>query len=548
MKTKSSSKEKAPPPACIKNMVEKYKPLLKPLVEKHPHFSMSLYDTNLAANVGNLLEEVGFAVYTEPKHDSIVLINNLSRWLAENHLVLLHYHPKPKDANLLALLKAVKKNVPEDAFKNLIPLFMISHTSQKQNIFKVLGTYGIRFVSFQDPKASVASKRERFFKELTQFAGLAISLDFPKPEAAQVSDENSIETIKKYQALLSQGEDLMQKGSYEEAIQFFTKAISLKPDFQALIERGDAYYKIQEYISALYDYREAFKLKQAAPSPHGKISACSFALVQQSARKGDIDKAKKWFALGMKHLKDTQRLIEKMISEQNNTPEMIPKMPYTPLVSALVEADLRGLRLEKEEEEISVISSAVLEKTITHDFLDPHLDVDARIDQAILLARHKQYEKAEKIFREIIKEDASNVSPAFNNFAVELRKNGEFHRAFEIYQELLENEIPDREIVVENLKNAGLAYAASLRENFRQLEAIAVCKVIIKNDPRGKEWVLCELAMAYLEMQNQAQASYRLMEAIYINPKLMSTSKFKKYQDLANLKSEMMKKLTECTS
>jgi len=133
----------------------------------------------------------------------------------------------------------------------------------------------------------------------------------------------------------------------------------------------------------------------------------------------------------------------------------------------------------------------------------------------------------------------------YNNFAVELRKNGENGRAFEIYLDVLKYDVPDREIILENMKTAGLKFAEEFRGNMKLDEAIAVYKKILQQNPRKREFILCEMAMTYLEMQDQASASSRLMEAIYINPKLTEAPEFRSYGDLYNIGAEMIKKIQE---
>jgi len=66
-----------------------------------------------------------------------------------------------------------------------------------------------------------------------------------------------------------------------KAIELFTQAIELKPDFNSLMKRGDAYFKIREYLSALRDYRDGNRLERQQPDPNSKISICSFNLVKE---------------------------------------------------------------------------------------------------------------------------------------------------------------------------------------------------------------------------------------------------------------------------
>ena len=129
----------------------------------------------------------------------------------------------------------------------------------------------------------------------------------------------------------------------------------------------------------------------------------------------------------------------------------------------LAEADLRDIGMDEEERKINSLATKVFKKVKHIDFSNETLDVDERIDYAILLTRQKEYGKAEEIFRSIISNNTDNVGPAFNNFAIELRKNKEYRKAFEIYIELLKYEIPDMDIVVQNMMMVGRRFAHATR-------------------------------------------------------------------------------------
>ena len=409
-----------------------YKQKLKLLVANCPHLSYSFNDKDLADDMGEIFQKFGFTIHPQPKQETGLLVRYLTQGLNAGHLLLLHYRPVSSDSNLLTLLRAVAKHVPAGLFQNLIPVFMMTYTSQKQqDIFRRLGLFGIRYASFLTPNAPVASNMEDLLKDLENFVRMMgrevlPALDMPKTEG---KEEKNIE---KYNSLLARGGELMQKGAYEEAIKIYSEAIALAPRFEALMERGDAYYKSKKYIPALHDYREAYLLKRSEPEPYARISTCCFRLIKETAGKDGPEKAKKWLVLGVKHFKDAKNLIDKMVAENVDSPEALSKAPYAFLVNVLAEGDLRGVDFKEGEDQISLLTEDILKKTASMDFLDAEIEIDSRIDQAILLARNKQYEKAEKIFRRIIEQDPSLVGPSFNNFAVELRKNGEVKHAFEI--------------------------------------------------------------------------------------------------------------------
>lgn len=528
-------------------LVQEYRPKLQDLAKKHPHLAFSLNDTALAANISDVFQKVGFHIHPQPRQDPGMLAQNISQWLKNDYLVLLHYRPVSSDSTLLTLLRAISQKVPSHSLKNLIPVFVMTYSSQKQhNIFKNLGTFGIQYVSFLTPNVAVDSNISDLLEDLKNYAD-HIKKNAPSiQEICEKNGDKNTDKIKEYKNLVSQGEELMQKEDYEKAIELFSQAISLKPDFEALMDRGDSYYNTKKYVPALQDYRAAYQIKHSAPEPYTKIARCCFTLIKENIKGNDPEKTKKWFALGIRHLKDAKNLVDRMFKENRNSSEPISKAPYADIVETIVYADLREMGLKEEEALLLELARQVINNTDTLDYLDPNIDVETRISQAIFLSRNKEYEKAEKIFRKITDEDISNVGPAFNNFAVELRRNGEVQKAFEIYLELLDHDIPDRDIVLENFKMAGTVYATRLREELKQDLAIAVYENILRNNPRGKEWVLIELSMTYLEMQKQAQASFRFMEAIYINPKIMKAKKFEDYKDLVCLREEMMKKLSEC--
>jgi tetratricopeptide (TPR) repeat protein len=338
---------------------------------------------------------------------------------------------------------------------------------------------------------------------------------------------------------------LMASGKFEEAIKSFSEAIALGPNFKALMDRGDAYYMAREFLPALCDYREAARLEKTTPDPFAKIGACCLSLVKSTAQNGGAAKAKQWFEMGLKYLGDAETIVRKMEHDNQLSPEKLPPTPYAPILSALSENDIRGSGVEGIDEKLDAFAAKVLQKTFAQADSTSDTSAETRIDRAILLTRYRQYEEAEKIFRAVVAEDPVQAAPAFNNLAVELRKNEQNGKAFEIYRELLAGDVPDREIIIENMKLAGLKHSAELKESMQYDDAIAVYRTILEHRPKNREWVLCELAHTYLELQDQARAANTFMEAIYVNPKLMESDKFAPYKDLGSLRKEMIKKLME---
>ncbi|MBI5637800.1 MAG: tetratricopeptide repeat protein [Nitrospinae bacterium] len=551
----AAGKKTAVSPELLKNLPFKqraalmYADRLEFAGKRHPHISYRLEDTALATDLAEIFGKIGLEPHPQPDQAVKVLIHNIVKWIDNGHLVMLHFKPKFTDFNLVHLLREVKLAAPGVSLKPFIPVFVGNISSQKQReVFRLLGGFGIRAACFLTPNASAEKNIEEVLSALERYgAVMKAELEGGAHGGAPLDVETAPDPAATgtYKQLLAKGEELMRAGDYEAAIQSFSDAIALGPNFEALMERGDAYYKAKEFIPALGDYREAARLEKTAPDPYAKIGACCLSLVKTAVKTEGAAKARQWFDTGMKYLADAETIVKKMEHDNRHFPEKLPPAPYAPILAALAEGDIRGLGLEGIEGRLDTFAAAVLQKTKAQEDVISDNSVDTRIDRAILLTRHRQYEEAERIFRSVAAEDPVNTAAAFNNFAVELRKNERHGKAFDIYRELLVNDIPDRDIVVENMKLAGFKRAAALKESNRHDEAITVYRAIMDCRPKGREWVLCEMAHTFLDMQDQARAAFTLMEAIYVNPKLMESEQFAPYPDLASLRKEMMKKLLE---
>jgi tetratricopeptide (TPR) repeat protein len=521
---------------------------LADLRAQRPAVTFTMEDQGLEADLTDVLKGAGFEVQSRRSVQALNLSQFLIHWMKKGHLVLIHYQPKVSSFNLIELLRELKRRDAYLTAEALIPVFSAAPGAAKQmEIFRVLGQFGVRYTIFMTPQAAEGKNLDEIVAGLIGYNDAlkeTFYADAPPPPVA-TDDAPKIAGVETYRKLLAGADDLIHENRLEEAIEELSKALKMAPDFDAMVKRGDAYYKSQQFVHALNDYREAHHLKGTAPDPYAKIGSCCFALVKQAARKEGPEKARKWAEMGLKNLATAEAMIENLEKDYLRHPENVVRPPFEPLIAALTEADFRGLGIDDLADQISDKARQMLVKTGADAFYNQETGVDARIDRAVLLARNGNYEEAERIFREIIDEAPEMVGPAFNNYAVELRKNGQFKKAFEIYMELLRFDIPDRPIVLENLKTAGFRYASALRADLRFSEATDVYKNLLtfmqKSD--GKEWILCELAMTYLEMQDQASASFRLMEAIYLNPNLMNKRQFEAYEDLRSLRVEMIKKL-----
>lgn len=551
----ASGRLKAPSYDLLKNLPVKqrlpmqYAQKLGYLRENYKHIYLKFEEGTISADLADVLSKTGFLPHPQPDQKIKVLIHNIIKWLDGGNLLILHFRPKFTEFNLINLLREIKLAFPACNFEGLVPVFFGAVSSAKQmEMFKHLGAFGIRYALFLASGAQNDHTLQEIMEELEKFNGLLqMQNSTGKISALDLGEdyEEAPAKVKDYKDLVEKGEAALAKGNYEEAIGFFSRAIEMGPNYDALMDRGDAYYKTRKYLPALADYREAARLARTSPAPYARIGECCLVLVTVAMKAGDKPKAKQWFENGMKHLRQAADQVKKMEDENMQTPENLPSIPFAPILAALAAADIRGLGLPAEEEEMGAFAKIALEKIRAREGMISDISPETRIEEAVLMARYGNYREAEKIFRDIIAEDTEHAGPAFNNFAVELRKNGQHGKAFEIYVELLRLDIPDRDIVTENMKNAGLRHAAALKDTGRADEAAEVYRAILAARPKGREWILCDLALACLSMGNRAQASFTLMEALYINPKLMESPRFEPYKTLADLRDEMLKKLQE---
>ncbi len=552
---KNGARQKQLSPELLKNLPPKqrvplqYGPKLEQLRRSYPSICLKFEEGGIVTDLTDVLAKMEFTPLPQPDQKPRVLVHNLIKWLGRGNLVLLHFRPKFTDFNIIHLLREVKLAAPACRFEGLVPVFFGSVSSQKQmELFKHLGAFGIRYAFFLTPGGAPDKTLEEIMEELVKFNTLLTAQESTgKISALDIGEalEDDPAKVKRYKDLVSKGEAALASGSFEEAIAHFSQAIELGPNFDALMERGEAYYKARQYIPALGDFREAAKLAKTAPQPYARIGECCMELVRETAAKGDIAKAKSWFETGMGNLEEAAERIQKMEEENRDKPEQLPAIPFGPILTALAAADIRGIGLAEEEARMERFAHMVLDRLQGQKEMVSDVSIDTRIDEALLLARYGKYQEAETIFRDVVKENPEAAGPAFNNFAVELRKNGQHGMAFHSYCELLRHEIPDRDIVLENMKNAGLSYAAALAAAGETEKVVDTYRTIISLRPKGREWVLCELAIFFLGQQDQSQAAFTLMEAFYVNPKLMESPRFEAYRDLASLRNEMMKKLGE---
>ncbi len=539
----------------VQKFLTQYKEGFSLLLDQCPTIALSCYDRSLALNLSNMLLKGGFHLETTEEGGNLCLVRNMNKWVKAGVPVLIqHAASATEGVSLIDILKATRKGNPHASFSHIIPIMNFSYGVQRQQeLLKILGSFAIEQVIFLTPDAPLETILDEVTKELVYYAKRLNRIKTGNREdkayrakigeKAEQDAERSLKADKHFDSLLQRGSECMKNGRYEEAIEILTKAIDIKPEFETLIQRGDSYYAIREFIDALYDYRKAHDIEKKLPLPYTNISRCCFSLIKEEMQKEGKEQAEKWLALATSCLNNARLLIDAHRNRLPDSYEASGKSPYQDLVEILADTDIREYHLKGEEEMHEVIGK-IIESSNDLDFTSSNYDIDSRIDQAILLTRFKQYEKAEQILRELIAIDSELVCPVFNNFAIELRKNGKDAKAFSIYRELLDlGDIPDYAIVLENYRRTGLVYAQNLRREFRHEDAIRIYKQILKARTKEKEWVLCELAAAYMEMELETEASLRLVEAVFVNSKLTDDEKFTPYRNLSTLSKRIIERL-----
>jgi serine/threonine protein kinase/tetratricopeptide (TPR) repeat protein len=513
------------------------------LTKKFPDLTYSMDEPALADRLHDALEDAGFIVHMAPSLSGEDIARRVNYALKRRHLFLLHYKPKQSGYNLVDILKDIRGINPSISFASLVPIFRSTATAEQQRtLLKFLGDFGIMYAVFLTPNTTLEKNLEEILRDLVVFSQMGgddfAFKDTPPPGA----DLSEVEKIETYTGLLTLGEDLMKRSRFEEAVKVFSEAIGLKPDFQTLVNRGDSYFKLKKYIPALTDYRQANKIKQSEPLPYARAAACYLILAKKADLEKEPEKAKKRIDAGIKLLLEAEKLIEKSERENRGHPERLPAIPYGSLLSALHESEFIEISAsEDEKKSLFDLAARVILKT--GGLRDDDTATETMVDRAVVLAAMGHQAEAEKIFRNALKSNPPAVSAAFNNYAIALRKKGEFDRAFEIYMELLKRAIPERDVVLENMKTSGFRHAARLRNLGRYEDAKMVYKNIIVQNPQGKEWALCELAMTYLETGEEPEACARLVEAIFINTNLMKSEEFRQYKGLERLYHLMTHKL-----
>jgi hypothetical protein len=215
---------------------------LKELAKLYPIVTITMDNETLASEVAAEIGKAGFHVIAQPKQHASTLIRTLTKAMNRNYLSLVHFKSQMGSSNLISLLRAIKSRSPSISFKNLVPIFFSKPTYYDQFlVFKNLAAFGIEYAIFLSPNAPSKKIIQEIVAELSRFSFEGISLIERAADIAIDVKGINLEDVEKYKDAIMKGERAIVEGKHEEAIQFLTKAISIKPSIQNLLNRGDAF-------------------------------------------------------------------------------------------------------------------------------------------------------------------------------------------------------------------------------------------------------------------------------------------------------------------
>ncbi|MBF0171033.1 MAG: tetratricopeptide repeat protein [Nitrospinae bacterium] len=455
--------------------------------------------------------------------------------LRKGHLSLLHfahktyYQPTLTTYTVADLLRQVRQFDPSAPTERIVPLFITDASSRKQQeVLRMLGAYGICYALFLSPSDPPDVQDEQVASGLVDFVELMetdFALDTPTPERF---DDKQIAPTRQYEELLALGSDLMKRGKAEEAIEAFTQALALKPDFDLLIQRGDAFYQTRKYVAALADYRKAQRLKSATPEPDAKIGACCLILAKEMKRQ-DPDRAEEWFERGVQRLESSRETARELERRYADTPELLGGSPFNPILSALRTADINRGDFEDRQGRLT----AVIETAVVRTGAMGEGTLDTILDRGAGLTALGRFDEAQELLDPAFDAHPAEAATTYNNFAVALRKSGDHRRAFETFARMAGAALPERERILKNMRTATMHYACDLVRQGKPEEAEALYTRALALKMDDPEWALCDLALAHLAAGASHAARVYLSKAVSRNPGIVQARRFSEYKGLA---------------
>jgi len=88
-----------------------------------------------------------------------------------------------------------------------------------------------------------------------------------------------------------QGDDLLKRGAYAEAVSYFSDAIAAEPEYRSYFGRANAYQRLEQLKPAIEDYSQAIRLNPAIAMPYHERAVCRARLNQDDDALTDYNHA-----------------------------------------------------------------------------------------------------------------------------------------------------------------------------------------------------------------------------------------------------------------
>ncbi len=502
-----------------------------------PSLACYFDDEGLARKGGRLLKEAGFSQAVFFKSAPVAdLGKNIAKRLTEGRWGVVHFKPHvdTTEANrivsVIDLLRAMRGKTRPDNFARFVPVFLSDTDADRQReVFRRLAPFGVESALFLEPEKSPEANMKLIGAEIDRLAHRMWdetgTVNFYPTQDDEV-DRSRGEMDK----LAREARDAIARDEYFKAIELLNRALAIAPAPDAFIQRGDAHYRVSHYVEALEDYRAASEMEMNSPETKSRIGACCLSLSALTKEENE-DEAALWLATGMQSLAEAEEEIDQLVATYRQEPERLPAHPYKPLISAFREVGTDYGAFDEEGEITGFIQRVVGKAGID---TGAHLcgieeDQEAFIDYAAMLGTQGDFDGAERILTSLLPKNPTSVGPEMNNLAVKMRKRNMIARAFRVYLKLLDYAVPDREIILQNMRIAGIQLAKASHAKGEGEEALEAFRQVALHSPDGRELLLMEMAGICLERGEEEKGKEFIRQAIRLRPALREDSRYLGY-------------------
>jgi serine/threonine protein kinase len=208
------------------------------------------------------------------------------------------YWTSIKDSKTNGPLDAYLKRYPHGQFASLAQAQLAALKTEQPVISPPVSPPPVA----QNPQVVVSLKPEK--------------ADKPRPSAHNTATATKLTAVADPYA---QASLLMKRGAYTDAVQYFSQAIALKPDYRSYFGRAGAYHRLEQLEPAIGDYTQAIRFNSEVAMPYHERAVCLARLGHDDRALEDYNKAIElapdyplsWNGRGViyLHRKDYQRAI-----------------------------------------------------------------------------------------------------------------------------------------------------------------------------------------------------------------------------------------------